>query len=143
MTELEKVIAYGHEKILCTHNTTIEITKDNYLTERGTCILGINASKACFDLSPILKSKIQGGCKFKVRISVEGATDFFYGYGNKNLKLLNNKDMVFRKSNFICDRTVLINCTKASSELNRELISKLKITEKKFSIIFDVNDANG
>ena len=143
MTELEKVFAYGHEKVLCTHNTTIELTKDDFLTERGTCILGINASKACYDLTPKLKSKIQSGYKFKISINAEGTSDSFYGYGNPNLKLLNNKDMVFRKSSFICDRTVLINCTKASNELSRELINKLKISGKKFSLIFDTTDVDG
>ena len=56
--------------------------------------------------------------------------------------LLDKNDMVFRKSNFICDRTVLINCTKSSKEIKRELIEKLKDPGKKLSIIFEIHEKN-
>ncbi|MCK4287422.1 MAG: DUF371 domain-containing protein, partial [Candidatus Lokiarchaeota archaeon] len=64
----------------------------------------------------------------------------FYGFGNKELKLQDKSDMVFRKSDFICDRTVLINCSKSSNELSRELIDKLKNPERKLSLTFEVNE---
>ena len=56
MTVLDKFEAFGHENVLCTHNTTIEITTENYLTEKGDCIMCINSTKACVDLNPELKS---------------------------------------------------------------------------------------
>ena len=139
MVILETIIAYGHENILCTHNTTIEITKEKSLTKKGNCILGINASKACFDLNDDLKNKINDGTKFKITLNVEKLQDSFYGFGNKELKLLDKNEMVFRKSDFICDRTILINCTKSSKEINRKLIEQLKIPGKKLSIIFEIN----
>ena len=139
MVILETIIAYGHENILCTHNTTIEITKEKSLTKKGNCILGINASKACFDLNDDLKNKINDGIKFKITLNVEKLQDSFYGFGNKELKLLDKNEMVFRKSDFICDRTILINCTKSSKEINRKLIEQLKIPGKKLSIIFEIN----
>jgi hypothetical protein len=132
---LDKLEAYGHAKIKCLHNTTIEVTKDDYLTEAGTCILGINASKSCYDLAPLLKSSIKKGDKITVLLVVDELYDFFEGYGNSQLTLTNPHDMVFRKSDFICDRTVLINCNKSSSDLDRELINRLK-NEKKFTIKF-------
>ena len=46
MTIIDTIDIMGHPFIQCIHNTTIEITKDNYLTKKGTCILGIKASKA-------------------------------------------------------------------------------------------------
>lgn len=140
MAILEKIYAYGHENILCTHNTTIEITKDKCITKQGNCIIGINASKACYDLSKNLKKIIKNGKKIKIIIKADKFSDSFYGYGNMNLTLLNKKDMVFRKSDFICDRTVLINCTKSSIEINRELVQKLKDFKKKISIAFEIND---
>lgn len=136
MKILEKIDVYGHENITCTHGSTIEITKDNYITKRGNCIIGINASKSCDNLNIDLKKRIKNGKKIKVYIKTEELSDFFYGYGNRKLTLINKKEMVFRKSNFICDRTVLINCSKSSNELNRKLIDKLKIPGKKFHIVF-------
>ncbi|MFW9987484.1 MAG: DUF371 domain-containing protein, partial [Candidatus Odinarchaeota archaeon] len=112
MVVLETISAYGHKNILCTHSTTIEITKEKNLTKKGNCIIGINASKACFDLDPILKKNIKKGNKIKIILKLGNLQDSFYGLGNKNLRLLDKKDMVFRKSRFICDRTVLIDCTK-------------------------------
>jgi len=108
MTILEEIDIYGHENILCTHNSTIEITKDIHLTKKGNCILGIRASKACYDLNSDLKKKLQKRNKMKISIHVDDLTDSFFGYGNMDLKLLSKKDMVFRKSDFICERTVLI-----------------------------------
>lgn len=140
MTIIEKIFASGHENILCTHNTTIEITKDIKMTKKGDCIVAVNASKACFDLTPDLRNQIQSGKKLKIIIRVEDIQDYFYGFGNKELRLLDRKDIVFRKTDFICDRTILINCSKSSKELDRELIDLLKNPEKKLSIIFEVND---
>jgi len=142
MTILEEIDIYGHENILCTHNSTIEITKDIHLTKKGNCILGIRASKACYDLNSDLKKKLQKRNKMKISIHVDDLTDSFFGYGNMDLKLLSKKDMVFRKSDFICERTVLIKCTKSSSELNRELVNKLSTNGKKFSITFEMGDSD-
>ncbi len=143
MTILETITAKGHNLIRCTHTTTIELTKDTHLTKNGTCILGIEASKACYDLNPLLKKKITDGEKINVIIKAGDIADSFYGYGNRYLTLLNKKDIVFRKSDFVCDRTILIKCSKSSSELNRNLIKMLTNSKEQFSIIFEVNDANG
>ena len=140
MTILEKIFAYGHENILCTHSTTIELTKENCLTKRGNCILGINASKACNDLNNGLKKILKKGRKLKITIKTNQFTDTFYGYGNKDLTLMNKSDIVFRKSEFICGRTLLINCTKSSHELNRELVQEISSFHNKFSLTFEIED---
>jgi hypothetical protein len=143
MTILESITAKGHPLIQCTHTTTIELTKDTYLTKNGTCILGIEASKACCDLNQLLKKKIIAGEKIKVVIKAGNTIDSFYGFGDKNLTLLSKKDIVFRKSDFICDRTILIKCSKSSTELDRKIIKNLTNSKERFSIIFKVNDSNG
>ena len=50
--------------------------------------------------------------------------------------------MVFRKSKFICDRTVLIKCTKSSNELNKLLIENIKTNNEKLLIEFEKVDDN-
>jgi len=135
---IEKISAFGHENILCTHKTTIELTKDNYVSVKGNCILGIKASKSCNDLNSNLKKIIRSGnVKVKVTISIGKITDSFFGFGNKDLTLLNKNDIVFRLSEYICDRTVLIKCTKSSKDLNRNLVSKLKSPNTKFYLTFE------
>ncbi|MFX1259901.1 MAG: DUF371 domain-containing protein [Promethearchaeota archaeon] len=142
MVVLDTIYAYGHENILCTHNTTIEITKDSFLTRKGNCILGIKASKACNDLNIKLKNLIKQGKKLKITIKTEDFIDIFYGYGNEKLTLLSNKDVIFRKSGFICDRTALIYCTKSAINLNRQLINSIRFLKKKIIIIFEFNDSD-
>lgn len=136
MTILDIIYAYGHENVQCTHKTTIELTKDNYLTKKGNCILGINSSKACRNLKPELKNYIKNGNKINVIIKWDKFSDSFYGYGDGKLTLMSYKDIVFRKSDYICDRTVLINCNKSSADLSREIIEELKNFRNKFCIIF-------
>lgn len=143
MATLDKIEAFGHENILCTHKTTLELTKVNTLTKKGNCIIGINATKACYDLSSTLKDKIVNGKKIKVTLRIDDIQDSFYGFGNKELRLLDKDDIVFRKSSYVSDRTILINCTKSSSEIDRELIERLKVPGKKLSIIFEINETDG
>ncbi|TFF86013.1 MAG: DUF371 domain-containing protein [Promethearchaeota archaeon] len=136
MSILDKIYAKGHKNVLCTHNTTIELTKEDSLSLKGNCILGIEATKACRDLNKKLKDYLMKGKKIEVLIKLQGVSDKFYGFGHKNLILSNQKDLVFRKSNYICDRTVLINCSKSSSELARNLIKKIRDSKCEFLIIF-------
>ena len=142
MTILEKIHAYGHENILCTHKTTIELTKASSLTKKGNCILGINASKACNDLNNNLKNILKKGGKVKITIETNNFLDSFYGYGNKDLTLIDKNDVVFRKSDYICGRTILINCTKSSSEISRNLVQELKSFHNKFTITFEIENGN-
>ncbi len=136
MTNLEEIVAFGHVNVSCIHNSTIEITKENYLTSKGTCVLGINSSKACSDLDLKLKQKIWDGARIEVVIQVEDFKDNFHGFGSKLLPLSHESDLVFRKSDFICDRTVLINCSKSSSDLNRNLVKSLTSSNKEIKLTF-------
>jgi len=140
LKEVERIHAFGHENVLCTHKSTIEITKHKSLSEKGDCIIGVNASKACSDLTSELKYNIKNGKKITVILKVGNKQDYFYGYGSKKLRLLDKNDMVFRKSNFICERTALINCSKSSIELNRDLTRTLKNPKAKLLISFEVNE---
>ena len=140
LTIIERIHAWGHENISSTHRSTIEITKEISLTKRGDCIIGVNASKACKDLVKDLKTQIKKGTKFKVILKTDDVEDYFYGYGNQKLRLLDKNDMVFRKSDFICDRTILINCSKSSIELNKELTRSLRNPDTKLLIFIEIDE---
>ena len=133
---LEEIYAFGHENISCIHSSTIELTKDQNVTKKGTCILGLKATKGCSDLNEETKKAIRYGKKITIKIKVDNEYDTFYGFGHPNLNLLNPNEMVFRKSDFICDRTVLIRCSKASRDLKNALIDKIKVSNKQFLIQF-------
>ncbi|MHA1674415.1 MAG: DUF371 domain-containing protein [Promethearchaeota archaeon] len=119
---LDYVTSLGHVNVRGDHPTTLEITTEDFLTLNGDCIIGINASKGCHQLNPDLKVRIQRGDGIGIFLKAGNNYDCFTGKGNSQLLLTNNISMVFRKSTFISDRTVLIECTKYAQQINRDLI---------------------
>ena len=130
----------GHENIRSTHKKTIEITKDSELSLKGDCIIGVNASCSCFDLPSSLKEKLQDP-KSKVKFSIKVAEHEFIvkGRGCEDLILTHTEDIVIRKSNFICPRTLAIKCDKASDLFPREMVTLLQDPKTKgtFTIIVE------
>ena len=70
----DEVIFYGHSNVQSLHAKTLEITKDDYLTPRGDCIIGIRADKSCADLDEALKDRLRRSLAF-VRIEVIVGTE--------------------------------------------------------------------
>ena len=130
----------GHENIRSNHQKTIEITKDSKLTPRGDCIVGVNSTSSCNDLPQSLKEKLKDPTS-NVTFSISVGTHEFIikGKGHPDLILTHSNDIVIRKSNFICPRTLAIKCDKASDLLPREMVSLLQNpkTIGIFSIIID------
>ncbi|NPA62725.1 MAG: DUF371 domain-containing protein [Methanococci archaeon] len=118
--------AKGHENVSATHKTTLEITKENYLTPTGHCIIGINANKSMADFSEEFKEKLRNAKKIIVEIDVEGLKEVIVGEGHRDLILNHPTDMVIRKSDYICSRTLMINANKSAKDINREIVKKLK-----------------
>ena len=118
--------AFGHPLIKATHKSTFEITKDNYLTPKGDCIIGIRATHAVADLPEDLKEHLKSGGKIKIIIRVGKLVDEVIAYGHPNLVLSNNRSIVVRRSFYIDDRTLAIKADKAARDISREIINKLK-----------------
>lgn len=130
----------GHENIRSNHMKTIEITKESHLTPSGDCIIGINASASCADLPDSLKTKLQNpNTKVSFSIKVENHEFYVEGRGHENLTLTHLEDIVIRKSDFVCPRTLAVKCDKASDLIPREMISLLQNpkTRGTFTIITD------
>lgn len=123
----EEIKFFGHENIRSMHSRTIEITKDRFLTPNGDCIIGVQANKACKDISASLKSKITAeDSNIKIEIIVEPLTFVILAKGDLGLTLQHRHDIVFRKSNFTCDRTLGVKCNFAASDIPRDMINMLK-----------------
>lgn len=134
---MDKIVfyAYGHKLIKATHKSTLEITKDNFLTERGDCIIGINSSMSCSDLPDTLKNKImRNDTRLVLIIEVDGMREYIFGYGDMGLSLTSSNSMVIRKSTHIDDRTLMIKANKSAKDISRRIINKIRDPKKK--IIF-------
>jgi len=130
----------GHKNIRSNHQKTIEITKESHLTPSGDCIIGVNATTSCAELPLSLKKKLQNPDS-KVILSIKvGSHEFnVEGRGHENLSLTHLEDIVIRKSDFVCPRTLAVKCDKASDLIPREMILLLQNPQTKgtFTIIVD------
>ena len=131
---------FGHENIRSNHKKTIEITKESHLTPRGDCIVGVNANSSCADLPQELKNKLKNS-KTNVHFLIKVGDDEFalQGRGHPDLILTHNDDIVLRKSDFICPRTLSVKCDKASDLVPREMVSNLQNPKTKGLFIITVD----
>ena len=127
--------AKGNKLIKATHKSTLEVTKENFLTERGDCIIGINSTHSVKDLPLDLKEYLLNEGKIKIEIKVDDLIDSLIAYGSKNLKLTNEKSIVIRKSNYIDDRTLAIYSNKSAIDIDRKIIEELRKEKDLFFII--------
>ena len=130
----------GHENIRSNHQKTIEITKESSLTPRGDCIVGVSATSSCSDLPQEIKDKLRDpDSKVTFSISVNTHQFTIVGSGHPDLILTHKEDIVLRKSDFICPRTIAVKCDKASDLLPREMVSLLQNpkTQGTFTIIVE------
>ena len=113
-----KIKAKGHKNVLSKHKSTFEITKDKELSLSGDCIIGLDIDKAMGDFPSEFKEKLASDdTQVIVKLNTANASDEIMGWGHH--------DLVFRKSTFICPRTLMIKSNKAAADLNRDLINDL------------------
>ena len=128
----EGIAAFGHRNVKAIHLSTLMITKENNLSKQGDCIVVLAADKAVADLSVEFKDKLRNpNAKLTIVIEADGLKEQINAYGSPKLILTHPTDMVIRKSDYICSRTLAIKADKAASDLSRELIEKLKNPQQK------------
>ncbi|MEM3736976.1 MAG: DUF371 domain-containing protein [Candidatus Bathyarchaeia archaeon] len=128
MKVFELITAYGHPQILATHPTTLEVTKEKHVTSRGNCIIATGASKAALDLSPAFKRlAAQQEAQIVMTLFVGNQTVRITGRGNQGLTFTHATDLVVRRSNYTCPRTLMVEADKAAADLPRSIVEKLRI----------------
>jgi hypothetical protein len=135
----ETIIAYGHANVQATHRSTLEITKENSLTKRGDCVIAVSANKGLRELnSNFKKSLCRENSRLYIFIEAGGTMDTVTAYGSPLLILDHPTDMVVRKSDYICSRTLAINSAKGACDLSRELVERLRNPNEKVHITLSV-----
>lgn len=121
-----KIKAKGHKNVLSKHKSTFEITKDEDLSLSGDCIIGLGIDKCMLDFPEDFKKKLASDdTKVTLKLKSPNASDIIVGYGHHDLTLDHPTDIVCRKSDFICSRTLMIKSDKAAIDLNRDMINDL------------------
>lgn len=130
----------GHKNIRSLHTKTIEITKKSDLTPNGDCIIGVKALYGCKDIPHKIKNRLKDQNSKVVFSIIVGKYSFtINGKGHQNLVLSHPHDIVLRKSNFVCPRTLAVECDKASDSIPRKLILLLQDPKTKGLFTIKVN----
>ncbi len=132
----------GHKNIRGTHRTTWEITRDNFLSPRGDCIIGISASHGLLDFPEGLKSHLKSGGEIGIILETGGMTFHGTASGHPDLELSHSTECVFRKSEFISERTAAINCSFAANDLPREMIELLQDEMSVLTVTIEWDDGS-
>jgi hypothetical protein len=131
----EHLIAHGHVNIKSTNRTTFEITKEKHLTPRGDCIVAVSANKGAVDLSSeFKKTACKPDAHIEIRIAVDGELETVKARGHPALTFTHPTDLVIRKSDYVCGRTLAIRADKAACDLSRKLVEKLRNSNQKAEI---------
>ena len=142
---MEKLVfyAFGHPNIQATHRNTLEITKENYLSLRGDCIIAIRSQYACKDLpKEMIQLMKNEESRIILTIEVDELKERIEGYGDKRLMLTSSESMVIRKSTYIDKRTLMVKADKSAADLDRKLVDKLKNPGEKARITLEVIKKN-
>jgi len=135
----EIIFAYGHRNIRATHESTLEITKEAELSKRGDCIIAVSANKAINDLHSEFKENLRKeNARITILIEVGDAAEVVNAFGSPRLILTHRTDIVVRKSNYTCNRTLAIQADKAACDLSRKLAEKLRNPKQKVKITLTV-----
>jgi len=131
--------AHGHPNIRATHERTVEVTKETKLTTRGNCIIAIGAEEGLTDLSPEIKEAARNPesiISLTIRVGDKAFTTT--GHGDPALTWDHPTDMVARMSSYVCSRTLMIHADKATIQIPRPLVQKLKDPEATIKITVSI-----
>jgi hypothetical protein len=125
-----KIKSKGHKNVSSKHKSTFEITKDVEIGPTADCIIGVDMDDSMLDFPQEFKDKIaNSNTKILVLLDTPNAHDEIIGFGHEDLTLTHPTDIVCRKSDFVCSRTLMIKSSKAARDLDLDLINDLKNEE--------------
>jgi hypothetical protein len=135
------IVAHGHENIVATHKTTFEITKEATITKRGDCIITVEATRAAIDL-PFEFKQAARRRKAHITIKIEAGElkEVVQAKGSPKLTFTHPTDLVVRKSNYVCNRTLAIGADKAASDFSRKLVEKMRDPNQEMKVTLTVED---
>jgi len=118
--------ARGHPNVRARHRSTFEVTREDYLTPRGDCIIGVSSEAAAADLPGWLKDGLRRGLPVVALLYSGGRLDAVAGWGDPRMSLSDPVRMVFRRSDYVGPETVMVRASKAAVHLDRGLVESLR-----------------
>ena len=126
MKATERILCRGHKNITARHRSTFEVTREESLSVQGDCIIGVGADKGAADLGSIFRQVLTSpGAVLTTRLCSGGHTVEIRSKGDPALSLDHPTDLVWRKSGFVCGRTIGIGADSAARDIPREIVTAL------------------
>lgn len=127
MEATEVIRCHGHPLVSASHPTTFEVTAEGNLTESGHCIVGIMADKGARGLLPQFKKVLcHDDAKLATTLECGGIEIVVHTCGSAAMTLDHPTDLVWRKSRFVCGRTIGICSDHVAATLPEELVALLR-----------------
>ncbi|MFB6109819.1 MAG: DUF371 domain-containing protein [Halodesulfurarchaeum sp.] len=126
MSRRERITATGHENVSAEHASTFEVTSEDFLTEAGDCILGIEADRAPAEFDPgFVAAASDDAASITAVMAADGERAEITGRGDSRLTFESEVSLVGRTSEYVDDRTIMVEADAAAADLDRELVAAL------------------
>lgn len=131
---VETVHATGHEHVSADHASTFEVTTDDFLTPAGDCILAIGADRAPADFDDgFVAACRDADARIEATLTVHPGDDrsdpphrvTVTGRGHPELTFDSDRGAVARTSDYVDERTVMVEADAAAADLDRALVAAL------------------
>jgi hypothetical protein len=125
----EVIRARGHENVRAEHASTFEVTTDDWLTPAGDCILAVEADRPPADFDPAF---VEACRSHDARITGEVSVDdgahvgTVTGRGHPDLTFESDRSAVARMSDYVDDRTVMVDADHAAAGFDRGMVAALR-----------------
>jgi hypothetical protein len=127
MEATEVIRCRGHPLISASHPTTFEVTAEETLTETGHCIVGIKADKGARGLLPQFREVLcHDDAELATTLECGGIEVVVHARGSHAMTLDHPTDLVWRKSRFVCGRTIGICSDHVAATLPKDLVALLR-----------------
>jgi len=122
----EVIRARGHEHVAATHESTFEVTTDDWLTPAGDCIVGVEADRSPADFDDDFVAACRDPeATITLTLETADARDEICARGHPDLTFGSDRSAVVRTSTDVDDRTVAVGADAAAADLDRELVDAL------------------
>ncbi|AXG06697.1 DUF371 domain-containing protein [Haloplanus rubicundus] len=122
----EVIRARGHEHVAATHESTFEVTTDDWLTPAGDCIVGIEADRSPADFDDDFAVACRDpAATITLTLETADARDEIRARGHPDLTFGSDRSAVVRTSTYVDDRTVAVGADAAAADLDRDLVAAL------------------
>jgi hypothetical protein len=122
----EIVHARGHEHVSATHESTFEVTKDDFLTPAGDCILAIDADRSPADFDPAFVEACRSAdATITATMQTTDHEVTITGRGHPDLTFESERSAVGRTSTYVDGRTVMVDADRAATGIDRNIVRAL------------------